>query len=145
MQNSEQKMKLAGEVWHEWCLNVYRNRPKNHYINSPAGEDVFKVCFEFMKSKFRWLLAGKYSTALKLPDEFEIPNILINPNDWVYRNDFWSNIFIFLKYRLSKDEIIDAMAATSGEFQNSKFVKAYIQIRQGLKNLRKLHEQEAKK
>ncbi|MBD5427801.1 MAG: hypothetical protein HDR39_00485, partial [Treponema sp.] len=94
--DEDPKMKLAGEVWHDWCLSVYHNRPHNHLINSPQGEEVFTLCFDFMRKKFHFLLDFKYLkyTIEKTAEDY-IPNILIDQNDWRYSSNFWNDIYIF--------------------------------------------------
>ena len=148
MQNhkAETEMKLAGEVWHDWCLHIFKDRPRNRRINSPMGEEVFILCFDFMRRKFQFLLEFKYLnyTIEKIAENY-IPNILIDPNDWIYSGNFWTDIYIFIRYNLSEEEILTAMKSHNGAETDPKKLKAYIQFRKGLKKLRKLYESEANK
>lgn len=103
-------------VWLEWLAKVMHNRPKgNMYLDSPRGIEVAKMCLAFEKQDFTW-----------------------------HRSDedtFWIDVQMFVKYKLTDEEIIFAMKQQPGVDNYRKHAaekNAYAEFMRGLQKLRNI-------
>lgn len=103
-------------VWHEWLAKVMQNRPKgNMYLDSPRGMEVAKMCLAYEKQDFTW-----------------------------HRSDedtFWIDVQMFVKYKLTDEEILFAMKQQPGVDnyrKHSEEKNAYAEFMRGLTKLRNI-------
>lgn len=110
---------LNDKVWNEWLATVMQNRPKNNrYIDSERGIEIAKLVFNFERDNFNW----------RRSDE----------------DTFWVDIQLFVKYKISDDEVL-FICKNQGGIENfkkhSEERNAYAEMMRGLEKLRRLQEQ----
>lgn len=103
-------------VWLEWLAKVMQSRPKgNMYLDSPRGLEVSKMCLAYEKWDFTW-----------------------------HRSDedtFWIDVQLFVKYKLTDEEILFAMKQQPGVENYRKHAaerNAYAEFMRGLRKLRNI-------
>lgn len=108
-------------VWMEWLAKVMQLRPNGNYlIESPRGIEVARMCLEFEKNDFNW-----------------------------HRSDedtFWIDVQLFVKYKLTDQEILFTLEQQPGVENHSKHSEernAYAEMMRGLNKLRKLISERA--
>lgn len=103
-----------------WLVEVMKNRPKgNYYLDCPRGIEVGKMCIDFERDNYSW----------RRSDE----------------DTFWIDVALFVKYKLSDNEIIFIMKMQAGVENYHKHAKeknAYAEFMRGLDKLRKLNAKE---
>lgn len=102
--------------WKVWIANVMRIRPKgNEYIESKRGIQVAKLCFDFNREDFNW-----------------------------HRSDidtFWIDVQLFVKYKLSDDDILficKQHPGTENYQKHSTERNAFAEMMRVIEKLRKL-------
>lgn len=99
-----------------WLAEVMKNRPKgNYYLDCPRGIEVGQLCLAYERDNFSW----------RRSDE----------------DTFWIDIQMFVKYKLTDEEIIFAMNLQPGVENYKKFTderNAYAEYKRGLDKLRKI-------
>ncbi|MDE7180075.1 MAG: hypothetical protein K2N88_02620 [Muribaculaceae bacterium] len=106
-------------IWLEWLKRVMELRPKDSpYLDSPRGIEVTKLCLAFEKQDFNW-----------------------------HRSDedaFWIDVQMYVKYKLSDEDILFIMKQQPGVVNYSKHAaerNAYAEMMRGIKKLRQINFQ----
>lgn len=101
----------------EWILKVMALKPKgSYYINCERGKEVTELALNFERDDFNW-----------------------------HRSDediFWIDIQLFVKYKLSNEEILFILKQQPGVVNYSKYAKernAYAEMMRGLNKLRQIN------
>lgn len=105
-------------IWLNWLKDTLANRPArpNRYIDSERGVEVVKLCLDFEHDNFSW----------RRSDE----------------DTFWLDVQMFVKYRLSDEEILFCAKMQGGIENNKKHSEernAYAEVKRGLEKLRALN------
>ncbi len=116
MEDHDENATDGQSVWLRWLAEVMRNRPKrNMYLDSPRGMEVTKMCLAFEKQDFTW-----------------------------HRSDedtFWIDIQMFVKYKLTDEEILFTMKQQPGVDNYRRHAaekNAYAEFMRGLTKLRNI-------
>ena len=113
------KMSKGEEDWKMWLLRVMQNRPKgNMFLDSPRGIEVGKLCIDFDRQNYSWRRSDT--------------------------DTFCIDVQLFVKYKLSDDEILFAMKMQAGVDEYRKHSderNAYAEFMRGLDKMRKLEFQ----
>lgn len=103
-------------VWLNWLAKVMQSHPKGSmYLDSPRGLEVSKLCLSYEKWDFTW-----------------------------HRSDedtFWIDVQLFVKYKLTDDEILFIMKQQPGADNYRKHAaerNAYAEFMRGLQKLRNI-------
>lgn len=100
-----------------WLNDTLQNCPeKNYYIRSNRGVEVTKLVLDFERDNFSWRRSDS--------------------------DTFWLDIQMFVKYKLSNDEILFVCKSQPGIENYKKFAEernAYAELKRGLEKLRKLN------
>lgn len=103
------------KVYLSWLGEVLSSRPKNSYlIESSRGKEVEKLCLEIEKESFNW----------RRSDE----------------DTFWVDVQLFIKYKLSNEEIkfvCNQQPGIKNYKKHSKERNAYAEMMRGMEKLRK--------
>lgn len=112
----------GNEVFLEWLKNTLALRPpKNYYIDSERGVEVVRLCLDFNRNDFNW-----------------------------HRSDestFWLDVMLFVKYKLTDDEILFILRQQPGcenYVKHAEERNAYAELKRGLEKLRKLNTEASK-
>lgn len=104
------------DVFRQWLVGVMRNRPKgNMYLDCPRGIEVGRLCIDFERQNYSW----------RRSDE----------------DTFWIDVQLFVKYKLSNEDIVFTMKMEAGVENYKKHAderKAYAEFMRGLSKLRKI-------
>ena len=112
-------MEIDGnEDFLNWLSKTLSFRPpKNYYIDSERGVEVCRLILDFERDNFSW----------RRSDE----------------DTFWIDVQMFVKYKLSDDEILFICKNQGGIENNKKYSeerKAYGELMRGLKKLREINQ-----
>lgn len=103
----------------KWLTDVMRCRPKdNYYLESERGIEVAKLCIDFERNNYDWRRSDV--------------------------DTFWIDVQLFVKYKLSDNEVIFAMKMQAGVDEYKKHSperNAYAEFMRGLDKMRKLEFQ----
>lgn len=107
----------GGEIWMEWLAKVISQKPShNMYLDSERGIEVARLCLKHEKQDFNW-----------------------------HRSDvdtFWIDVQMFVKYKLSNEDILFVLEQQPGVDNYSKHAeerKAYAEFMRGLTKLRNIN------
>lgn len=107
----------SNEEYLDWLSKTLALRPpKNYYIDSPRGVEVVKLILDFERDNFSW----------RRSDE----------------DTFWIDVQLFVKYKLTNEEIIFVIKMQGGIENNKKFSQeknAYAEMMRGIKKLREIN------
>ena len=105
---------FGNEDFKLWLVEVMKQRPKgNYYLDCPRGMEVGKLCIDFERDNFSW----RRSDA----------------------DAFWIDVQMFVKYKLTDEEIIFTMKMQPGVENYKKHAderNAYAEYKRGLDKLR---------
>ena len=112
------KNESVNREWKDWLFNVMLQRPHgNSYLDCPRGIEVGQLCIDFNRNDFNW-----------------------------HRSDhetFWIDVQLFVKYKLSNEEILFILSSQPGCDNYRKFSEernAFAEFRRGFDKLRKLND-----
>ena len=100
----------------KWLADVMSHRPNNHLVNSERGIEVARMVLEFDKNNFSWRRSD--------------PDI------------FWVDIQLYVKYKLSDDEILFIAKMQPGVNtyrDNAEERNAYAEFMRGLNKLKAIN------
>lgn len=100
--------------WLEWLAEIMTHRPKNNaFLESPRGIEVGRLCIAFERDNFSWRRSDT--------------------------DTFWIDVQLFVKYKLSDEDILFALRMQGGTENYRKHAEernAYAEFMRGLMRLR---------